>query len=82
MFLIEHATELMQLAFGAGFFILVLFLVRPLMVAYRLLKDIERVIEKVEDLAELFDEYIRKPAQVASQVLSFLTPLLVRKIKK
>lgn len=82
MFLIEHATEIMQLAFGLGFLILILALVRPLLVAYRLLKDIERVINKIEDLAGLFDEYIRKPAQVASQVLSFVTPLLIRKLKK
>ncbi len=82
MFLIEHSTEIMQLAFGAGFLILILFMVRPLMVAYRLMRDIEDVIHKVEELAELFDEYIRKPAQVASQVLSFVAPLLVKKLKK
>lgn len=82
MFLVEYATELMQLALGAGFLLLVIFVARPLMVAYRLLRDIEKVIRKIEDLTELFDEYIRKPAQVASQVLSFVTPLLVNKLKK
>ena len=82
MFLIEHSTEIMQLTFGAGFLLLVLFLIRPLMVAYRLLREIETVLEKVDHLADLFDEYIRKPAQVASQVLSFVTPLIVRKLKK
>lgn len=82
MFLIENSTEIMQLAFGTGFLILILFLVRPLIIAYRLMRDIENVIHKVEELTELFDEYIRKPAQVASQVLSFVTPLLIKKLKK
>lgn len=82
MFLVEYATELMQLAFGAGFLILIIFLVRPLIVAYRLLKDVENLIEKIEHLTELFDEYIRKPAQVVSQVLSFIAPILIKKMKK
>jgi len=78
MFLIEYATELMQLAFGGGFLILVIYTVRPLIRVNRLLTKADRLADKVEDLTDLFDEYIRKPAQIMSQVLKFASPLLFR----
>ncbi len=78
MFFIDYATELMQLAFGGGFLILVFYIVRPLIRINRLLTKIDRVADKVEDLTELFDEYIRKPAQIMSQVFKFASPLLFR----
>ncbi len=78
MFLIEYATELMQLALGGGFLILVIYTVRPLIRINRLLTKADRLADKVEDLTDLFDEYIRKPAQIMSQVLKFASPLLFR----
>lgn len=82
MFFIEYATELMQLAFGGGFLVLIIFVVRPLIRIHRLLAKVDNLADKIEDLTELFDEYIRKPAQIMSQVLTFATPFLFRRGRK
>jgi hypothetical protein len=79
MFLIDHSLEIMQLAFGLGFLVLVFFIICPLIRIHRLLAKIDYLADKMGVLTELFDEYIRKPAQVASQILKFVTPLLFRK---
>jgi hypothetical protein len=82
MFFIEYSLEVMQLAFGLGFLVLVFFVVRPLIRIHRLLAKVDYLADKMGDLAELFDEYIRKPAQVMSQVLKFASPFLFRRRKK
>ena len=82
MFFIEYASEVMQLALGGGFLILVFFIVRPLIRVNNLLTKIDYLADKVENLIELFDEYIRKPAQIASKVLKFASPFLFRLGKK
>ncbi len=82
MFFLEYSLEVMQLAFGLGFLVLVFFVVRPLIRIHRLLAKIDYLADKMEGLAELFEEYIRKPAQVMSQVLKFVSPFLFRRRKK
>ena len=56
-FLIDNAAEIMQLCFGFGFLILVFFIVRPIIILTKLLR-------KVNDLTDLFIEYIQKPLQM------------------
>lgn len=82
MFFLEYANELMQLAFGVGFLVLVIYVVRPLIRINRLLSKIDHLADKIEDLTDLFDEYIRKPAQIMSQVLKFASPFLFRRGRK
>ena len=82
MFFIEYATELMQLAFGGGFLVLVMYVVRPLIRINRLLAKADHLADKIEDITDLFDEYIRKPAQIMSQVLKFVSPFLFRRGRK
>lgn len=82
MFFLEYATELMQLAFGGGFLLLVIYVVRPLIRINRLLTKVDHLADKIEDIADFFDEYIRKPAQIMSQVLKFASPFLFRRGKK
>lgn len=72
----------MQLAFGFGFLVLVVYVVRPLIRINRLLSKVDRLADKIEDLTDLFEEYIRKPAQVMSQVLKFVAPFLLRRRRK
>ncbi len=66
----------MQLSFGAGFLVLIFFIVRPLIRINNLLTKIDYLADRVENLIELFDEYVRKPAQIISKVLGFVTPFL------
>ena len=82
MFFLEYANELMQLAFGVGFLVLVIYIVRPLIRINRLLSKIDHLADKIEDLTDIFDEYIRKPAQIMSKVLTFATPLLFKRPRK
>jgi hypothetical protein len=82
MFFIEYATELMQLAFGVGFLILVFYVIQPLIRINRLLAKLDRLADKIENLTDLFDEYIRKPMEIISKIFSFVTPLLFRGGKK
>lgn len=82
MFFLEYANELMQLSFGVGFLVLVIYIVRPLIRINRLLSKIDHLADKIEDLTDLFDEYIRKPAQIMSQVLKFVSPFVFRRRRK
>ncbi|MCF7812683.1 hypothetical protein K9M59_03785 [Candidatus Gracilibacteria bacterium] len=60
-YFIEHAKEIMYLCFGGGFLVLVIFAVRALWIATHLLA-------KLDDLSELFIEYIQKPLRIILQL--------------
>jgi hypothetical protein len=68
-YLFEHSREIMQLCFGAGFFIFVIFAVRALMLATRLLR-------KIDDLTDLFISYIQKPLQFILEGQKIISHLL------
>ncbi len=62
-YLVTHATEIMQLCFGFGFLILVAFCIRPLIL-------LTRVLAKIDDLSDLFIEYLEKPLRAAIRIYS------------
>ena len=67
-FILEHAREIMQLCFGVGFFIFVLFLTRALIVA-------TRIMRKVNDLVDVFINYIQKPLMMILSIQKFLSKI-------
>jgi hypothetical protein len=61
MFVIEHAKEIMYLCFGVGFFGLMMYLIRGIVILTRLLR-------KIDDVADLVIEYIQKPLSMIVQI--------------
>lgn len=59
-YLIEHAQEIMYLCVGAGFLLVCLFAVRALWIGTRLMS-------KIDDLSDIFIEYIQKPLRFIIQ---------------
>ncbi len=68
-YLFEHSREIMQLCFGAGFLIFVIFAVRAMILATRVLK-------KLDDLSDLFISYIQKPLQLIFEGQKIISHLL------
>ncbi len=60
-YVVQNATEIMQLCFGFGFLLFVVLLIRPIMLMTRLLK-------KADDLSDLFIEYIQKPLRAGIKI--------------
>lgn len=60
-FMLEHSTEIMQLCFGFGVLLVAIFVSRAAWVA-------TRVLGKVDDLVDLFIEYIQKPLRVFLEI--------------
>jgi hypothetical protein len=74
-YLIEHAQEIMYLCVGGGFLLVCLFAVRTLWIGTRLIK-------KVDDLSDIFVQYIQKPLRFiiqAQQVIGKLTEWMRKK---
>jgi hypothetical protein len=67
--LLENAREIMQLCFGFGFVIFVIFAVRAMLLATRVLK-------KMDDLSDLFISYIQKPLQFILEGQKIISHLL------
>lgn len=61
MFVIEYAKEIMFLCFGVGFLGVSIYLMRTLM-------QILSISRKINDLTDLFIEYIQKPLSIIMQV--------------
>ena len=68
-FLLENAKEIALLCFGFGFLILVFFVVRTLVVA-------TRVLGKIDDLSDIFIQYVQKPLAILLQAKRFLDQFL------
>lgn len=68
-YLVIHASAIMQLCFGGGFLLLVLFLIRPIII-------FTRILQKVDDISDLFIEYIQKPLRMLVQAHKFVSGLL------
>ncbi len=68
-YLLMNAREIMYLCFGGGFLLLVIFAIQPLIVAARLLR-------KIDDLTDLFIEYIQKPLRFLFEAQKFLSRVL------
>jgi len=68
-FWITNARELMYLCFGGGFILLVLFAIRTMWIA-------TRVLRKIDDLTDLFIEYIQKPIQFIIEAQKILSKVL------
>ncbi|MCF7918126.1 hypothetical protein K9L27_03995 [Candidatus Gracilibacteria bacterium] len=65
-YVFAHALEIMYLCVGVGFFLVCIFAVRTLWIATRLMS-------KLDDLSDIFIEYIQKPLRFiiqAQQILS------------
>ncbi len=60
-YLITNATAIMQLCFGLGFLVLVGFAVRSLLILTSILK-------KLDDLSDIFIEYVQKPLRIFMHV--------------
>ncbi len=60
-FFLNNADELMKLAFGGGFLLLVIFVVRSLII-------VTRVVQKIDGVVDVVTEYIYKPVQIMMQV--------------
>ncbi len=56
-YLIQNATQIMQLCFGFGFLVLIVFFVRPLII-------LTRILQKADDLSDIFIEYIQRPIKI------------------
>ncbi|MDH3324734.1 MAG: hypothetical protein OEL89_03790 [Candidatus Peregrinibacteria bacterium] len=56
-YIVENANEIMKLCFGAGFLIFVMFVCHTLWVATRLMR-------KIDDLTDIFIEYVQKPLAI------------------
>ncbi len=70
-YMIENANEIMKLCFGGGFLILVL-------VACRTLWHITKVVKKINDLTELFIDYIEKPLMMILSAKKILDKVMER----
>ena len=68
-YLFEHSREIMQLCFGVGFIIFVIFAVHALLLATRILR-------KIDDLTDLFISYIQKPLQFIIEAQKIISHLL------
>jgi len=74
-YLLENAREIMQLCFGFGFILFVIFAVRAMLLATRVLK-------KIDDISDLFISYIQKPLQLifeGQKIISHLLEFLKKK---
>ena len=74
-YLFEHSRQIMQLCFGGGFILFVLFAIRAMMLA-------TRVLRKIDDLSDLFIEYIQKPLTLlfeGQKIISHLLEFLKKK---
>ena len=60
-FILNHAKEIMYLCFGVGFLVLIGFLCQSIYVA-------TRVFRKIDDLSDIFIQYVQKPLRVFLQV--------------
>ncbi len=67
-FLLENAKEIMYLCWGGGFLLLILFTIRSLIIA-------TRILQKLDDLSDIFIEYIQKPLQFVIQISQLLSKL-------
>jgi len=56
-YLLAHAQEIMYLCFGVGFFLVCLVAVRFIWIG-------TKVLRKIDDLSDLFIEYIQKPLRL------------------
>ena len=70
-FVFSYSAEIMQLCFGFGFFIVAIFLCRPLYFAARILK-------RVDNISEFFTKYIKIPMKIIVRVYKILSPILSR----
>ncbi|MCF7906009.1 hypothetical protein K9L63_02370 [Candidatus Gracilibacteria bacterium] len=68
-FWITNAREIMFLCFGGGFLLFVLFAIRTMWIATRLLR-------KLDDLTDLFIEYIQKPLKFIIEAQKILSKVL------
>ncbi len=68
-YLFEHSREIMQLCFGAGFLVFVIFAVRTMLLA-------TRVLQKIDDITDLFISYIQKPLQFIIEAQKIISHLL------
>ena len=60
-FIIENATEIMQLCFGVGFLLVALFLTRFLII-------VSRTAKNVNEATDIFVEYVKTPLEVLALV--------------
>lgn len=68
-FIMENAKDLMYLAFGLGVLILAFSMARTL-------GTLRRTVEKVEDLIDMVDSGLRKPAEILMELTSYVAPVM------
>jgi len=60
-FLLENSLEILWLSLAIGFFVLTIILSRAIILATRILK-------KIDDLTNIFIEYIKKPLSILLKI--------------